>query len=74
MEAKIREIIEKKINPQLAMHGGSCQLVEISEEGVVTVRLGGGCVGCPSRNMTLLGGITPVLKEGVPEITKVVLG
>ena len=74
MEDKLREIIDKKINPQLAMHGGSCELVKVSEDGVVTVRLGGGCVGCPSRNMTLLGGITPVLKEAVPEITKVVLG
>ena len=74
MEQKIREIIDQKINPQLAMHGGSCELVEVLTDGVVVVRLGGGCVGCPSRNMTLLGGITPVLKEAVPEIKKVVLG
>ena len=74
MEETIRKIIEEKINPQLSMHGGSCELVDVSEDGVVAIRLGGGCAGCPSRNMTLLSGITPVLKEAIPEIKKVVLG
>jgi Fe-S cluster biogenesis protein NfuA len=73
-ENEIKKVIEEKINPQLALHGGACEFVKVSEEGVVTVRLSGGCAGCPSRNMTLLGGITPVLKEYVHEVTKVVLG
>jgi len=72
MLEKVKEVIENEINPQLALHGGGCELVGI-EDGVVTIRLQGGCSGCPSRNITLLNGITPVLKERIPEVKDVEL-
>ena len=72
MEEQVKEIIEKEINPQLASHAGGCELVKV-EDGVVSIRLLGGCSGCPGRNMTLLNGIAPILKERVPGIKDVVL-
>lgn len=73
MENKIREVIEKDINPGLASHGGGCELLSY-KNGVVTVRLSGGCAGCPGRQMTLLNGIAPILKKKVPEVKEIILG
>jgi Fe-S cluster biogenesis protein NfuA len=70
---QIKEIIEKEINPQLELHSGGCELVDV-EDGIVTIRLFGGCSGCPSSHITLFNGIVPILKEKLPEIQDVVLG
>ena len=73
MEENIKKIIEDDINPYLQMHSGSCELVEY-KDGIVTIRLFGGCSGCPSSQITLFNGITPILKEKIPEIKDVILG
>ena len=73
MIEKIKEVIEKEINPQLELHAGGCELVDV-DDGIVTIRLYGGCQGCPSSHLTLFNGIVPVLKENIPEIKDVVLG
>jgi Fe-S cluster biogenesis protein NfuA len=70
---EIQQVIEDEINPQLAMHGGGCEPLEY-EEGTLTIRLYGGCSGCPGAKMTLLNGITPILQERFPEIKDVRLG
>ncbi len=70
---QIKEIITQDINPQLELHSGGCELVDV-EDGVVTIRLFGGCSGCPSSHITLFNGIVPILKEKLPEIRDVVLG
>ncbi|MEY4629977.1 MAG: hypothetical protein RIQ81_97 [Pseudomonadota bacterium] len=70
---QIKEIIEKEINPQLELHSGGCELVDV-EDGIVTIRLYGGCSGCPSSHITLFNGIVPILKEKLPDIQDVVLG
>jgi NFU1 iron-sulfur cluster scaffold homolog, mitochondrial len=72
MEEQIKQVIIDDINPYLAMHAGSCDFVSY-EEGVVTIRLQGGCSGCPSSQITLFNGITPILKEKLPEIEEVLL-
>ncbi len=69
----INRVIDEDINPYLAMHGGSCELIEV-EDYRVTLRLFGGCSGCPSSHITLFNGIVPILKEKIPEITEVSLG
>lgn len=73
MIEKIKEIIEKEINPQLELHAGGCELLDV-EDGVVTLRMYGGCSGCPSSSITLFNGIVPILKEHLPEIKDVILG
>jgi Fe-S cluster biogenesis protein NfuA len=73
MIEKIQKIIEDDINPYLAMHAGGCELLDI-EDGVVTLRMYGGCSGCPSSQITLFNGIIPILKEKAPEVVDVILG
>lgn len=73
MVEKIKEIIEAEVNPMLQLHQGGCELLDV-EDGVVTLRLYGGCSGCPSSQITLFNGIVPILKERIPEIKDIVLG
>ena len=72
MLAKIQTVIDDQINPQLAMHAGGCELIDY-ENGIVTLKLFGGCSGCPSSRITLFNGIIPILKENIPEIEDVLL-
>lgn len=73
MIEKIREVIDREINPMLELHAGGCELLDV-DDGVVTLRMYGGCSGCPSSAITLFNGIVPILKEHVPDIKDVVLG
>jgi Fe-S cluster biogenesis protein NfuA len=45
------------VRPAVRADGGDIELVDIGEDGVVRVRLLGGCVGCPSASVTLTHGI-----------------
>ncbi|MCK4556974.1 MAG: NifU family protein [Candidatus Aminicenantes bacterium] len=70
----MKEDVEKaldEIRPHLKADGGDVELVDVSEDGVVTVRLLGACEGCPMREMTLTQGITRFIKKKVPEIKEV---
>ena len=73
MIEQIKALIESEINPQLQLHAGGCELLDV-DDGVVTLRMYGGCSGCPSSAMTLFNGIVPILKEHLPEIKDVILG
>jgi len=55
----------------LQADGGDVELIEVSDEGVVKVRLTGACGGCPMATMTLKAGIERVLKKEVPEVKRV---
>jgi Fe-S cluster biogenesis protein NfuA len=59
------------IRPQLQADGGDAEIVEITDEGVVKLRLKGACGGCPMSQMTLKMGIERVLKERVPAVKSV---
>ncbi len=65
------QVMNEVINPAIAAHGGFGEIVAV-EEGVVYVRLGGGCVGCGMANVTLSQGIEATLHQMVPEVTRVV--
>ncbi len=67
---RVERVIEA-IRPTIQSDGGDIELVEITPEGVVRIRLHGACVGCPSSMMTLKVGIERNLREYVPEITEV---
>ncbi|MFN3406411.1 MAG: NifU family protein [Caldimicrobium sp.] len=71
----MREAVEKalaKVRPMLQADGGDVELVEVTEDGIVKVRLQGSCGCCPMSQMTLKMGIERYLKREVPEITEVV--
>ena len=59
------------IRPAVQSDGGDVELVNITDSGVVQVRLHGACVGCPSSVMTLQAGIERNLKQRVPGVTAV---
>lgn len=61
-----------KIRPHLQMDGGDVELVEVTEDGVVKVRLTGACHGCPFSQMTLRSGIKEAVMKDAPEIKEVV--
>jgi len=70
----VKEQVEaalEKVRPALQRDGGDVELVEVTEDGVVKVRLQGACQGCPMAQMTLQMGIERVLKEMVPEVKTV---
>ncbi|MDY6972139.1 MAG: NifU family protein [Thermodesulfobacteriota bacterium] len=71
MKEKI-EIALNKIRPSLMADGGNVELVEISPDGTVKVRLTGACGGCPMSQMTLKQGVEKVIKQEVPEVKEVV--
>lgn len=61
-----------KIRPSLNADGGDVELVEVTPDGVVKVRLTGACKGCPMSQMTLKMGIEKMLREEIPELKEVV--
>lgn len=67
MKEKVVEVLNK-IRPSLQADGGDVELVEITDDGVVKVRLQGACAGCPMSQMTLKNGIERILKEEIPEV------
>jgi len=71
MKERVEAALEK-IRPSLQADGGDVELVEVTPEGVVKVRLTGACSGCPMSEMTLQMGIGRALKEEVPEVKEVV--
>jgi len=61
-----------KVRPFLQADGGDVELIDVSPDGVVKVRLTGACGGCPMSQMTLKHGVEKVLREEIPEVTGVV--
>lgn len=70
MKEKVLKALEK-IKPMLAADGGSVELVEVTPDGVVKVKLTGACGGCPMSSMTLKMGIERLVKQEVPGVKSV---
>ncbi|MEX0657615.1 MAG: NifU family protein [Egibacteraceae bacterium] len=68
---RVIQVLDQQINPSIASHGGSAELVAV-EGDTAYLRLGGGCQGCGMASVTLNQGIEVALREAVPEIAKVV--
>ena len=68
---RVRWLVEHEINPQLASHGGHVAVQEVTAEGVVVLRFGGGCHGCGMADVTLKQGIEKNLLQKVPGVTAV---
>ncbi len=75
MEIRMKEQVQmaiEKVRPGLQADGGDVELVDVSEEGVVKVKLTGACRGCPMSQMTLKMGIEKIIKQQVPSVKEVV--
>ena len=69
---EVKEVIEKDIRPLLEMEGGSIELENVDDDGVVKVRLTGACAGCPMSQFTLVNFVEATLKDKVPAVKEVV--
>lgn len=68
---RVQYLLDSEINPMLAAHKGQVALEEVTAEGVVRLRFGGGCHGCGMVDVTLKQGIEKTMMERIPEITAV---
>lgn len=71
----MREKVEKaldKIRPMLMADGGNVELVDVTADGVVKLKLTGTCGCCPMSQMTLKNGVEKILKQELPEVKEVV--
>lgn len=71
MNEQIQKVIDDQIAPRLAADGGGIELVEVTDDNVVKVRLQGACAGCPGAQMTLRMGVERLLKQAIPEVKEV---
>jgi len=71
MHENVKKLIEK-IRPFLQADGGDVELVEITDDNVVKVRLQGACSHCPMATLTLKRNVEAVIKKEIPEVKEVV--
>ncbi len=71
MKERVVEVLDL-IRPALQADGGDVELVDVTDEGVVSVKLTGACGSCPMSTMTLKMGIERNLVEQIPEVKEVV--
>lgn len=67
LENKIIKSLDR-IRPYIQRDGGNIEFVSVNEEGIVTVKFFGACVGCSLQVFTLKGGVEALLMEEVPEV------
>jgi Fe-S cluster biogenesis protein NfuA len=68
---KVTEVLDT-VRPMLQRDGGDVELIGVTDDGIVQVRLKGACHGCPMSQMTLKMGIEFELKKQIPEVKQVV--
>ena len=71
LEDRINYILYNEINPGLQAHGGFISLEEVTEDGIVVLRFGGGCQGCGMADVTLKEGVEKSLKSQLPQIREI---
>lgn len=67
---EIQRLLDERINPAVAAHGGHISLVDVQDD-TVYIRLEGGCQGCGMADVTLKQGIETEIKQLVPKIASV---
>lgn len=71
MEEKVKQALDE-IRSGLQADGGDVDLIEITDDGVVKVKLTGACAGCAMAQVTLKQGIETAIKKAVPDVKAVV--
>ena len=70
LKEKVEEVLNE-IRPMLKRDGGGAELVDVTEDGVVKLRLTGACGHCPMSTYTLKMGIEQRIKAKLPEVKSV---
>ncbi|ADD02790.1 MULTISPECIES: NifU family protein [Thermoanaerobacter] len=71
MRKRVEEVLEL-LRPSLQADGGDVELIDVTEDGIVKIRLTGACGGCPFATLTLKEGIERAIKEEIPEVKEVI--
>jgi len=69
-EEKVKEVLDE-IRPGLQADGGDIELVKITDDNIIEVKLQGACVGCPMSALTIKNGVERILKQQIPEVEEV---
>jgi Fe-S cluster biogenesis protein NfuA len=69
-KTRVQEVIDR-VRPLLQRDGGDVQLVEVTGDDIVKVKLVGACGHCPMSMMTLKGGIEAEMKKSIPGVKAV---
>jgi Fe-S cluster biogenesis protein NfuA len=70
LKEKVEDAL-KEVRPMLQADGGDIDLISVTDDGKVTIKLTGACSGCPMSSMTLKMGVERIIKKKVPEIKEV---
>lgn len=70
LKEKVEKVLDE-VRPALKADGGNVELVDVTEDGVVKLKLTGACGHCPMSTYTLKMGIEERLKEKIPEVKSV---
>ena len=62
------QAVLNRIRPAIQSDGGDVELVEVTPDGMVRIRLHGNCVGCPSSEGTLRSTLEQNIRDTVPEV------
>ena len=72
MQDEVAKVVEQLRISVVQPDGGDLELVSVTDDGTVTIRLHGSCVGCSSSTTTLRNGIERYLRSKLPQITRVI--
>jgi Fe-S cluster biogenesis protein NfuA len=70
LHEKVMKAIDS-VRPYLEADGGNIELVDITDEGIVKVRMTGACGHCPMSTMTLRAGVERAIILEVPSVRRV---
>ena len=70
MREQVEHVIQQ-LRPMVQSDGGDLELLDVTDAGVVTIRLHGACSGCSSSTTTLRNGIERYLRYKLPQVTQV---
>ena len=70
MREQVEQVIQQ-LRPMVQSDGGDLELVDVTDQGVVTLKLHGSCSGCSSSTTTLRNGIERYLRYKLPQVTQV---
>ena len=70
VKTKVQKVLDDMINPAVASHGGSVNLINVSANNIV-LEFAGGCHGCGMANVTLKYGVERAIRENVPGVGEI---
>ena len=71
IKERVAKVLEQ-VRPYLQSDGGDIELIEVTDDMSVKVRLKGACHGCPYSMQTLKAGVEQAIMKEVPEIKRVI--